>query len=61
MRLMTAHKILIGASVGFFGFLALWGLRQWFLAGDTATGLVAPALSALAATGLGLYYRRRFP
>lgn len=59
MRLLTAHKILIGASIALFALLALWGVRQWSL-GSAGAGLIAPALSAAAAAGLALYYRRRF-
>jgi hypothetical protein len=34
MRLLTAHRILITAAAGFFGFLALWELNRYLEAGS---------------------------
>jgi len=56
VRLITAHRILIGAAIAFFLFYAAWRLRRY--AGDGApVELVQAAASALVAAGLVAYYR----
>lgn len=56
MRLITAHRILIGAGIAFFAFYALFQLRR-SLAGDGAPALVQAAVSAAVVIGLVVYYR----
>ncbi len=56
MRLITAHRILIGAAIAFFLFYAartLWS----FLGGGGAGPLVQSAASAAIVVGFALYYR----
>ena len=60
MRLMTAHRILIGSAIGMFAFLTLWELRQGYVSGDVASVLGAAAGAAAATAVLALYYRYRF-
>ncbi len=60
MRLITAHKILIGSAIALFTFLTLWEARQGFRDGDIASGLFAAAVSGAATAGLAIYYRYRF-
>jgi hypothetical protein len=55
MRVMTAHKILIGTATIFFLFYAGWEVRRFFGAGDVWALL--RALAALAvAVALGVYF-----
>ncbi len=56
MRLITAHRILIGAGIAFFVFYALFQLRLWGQAGATAS-LAQAVVSLAVAVGLVLYYR----
>ena len=56
MRLITAHRILIGAGIAFFVFYALFQLRLWMRAGATAS-LAQAVVSVAVAIGLVLYYR----
>ena len=57
MRLITAHRILIGAAIAFFVFFALVSLlRQDGRASGTAP-LVQAVVSIAVAIGLVLYYR----
>lgn len=56
MRLITAHRILIGAAIAFFVFYAGWRLRRWGAAGAGAD-LVQAAVSGVVALGLVAYYR----
>jgi len=59
MRLLTAHKILIGSAVAFFAFFALFEMRSFATTGnlaDLASGVVGLA----AAVGFGLYLRTVF-
>ena len=59
MRLLTAHKILIGSAVVFFMFFALFEMRSFAATGslaDLASGVVGLA----AAVGFGLYLRTVF-
>ena len=53
MRLITAHRILIGAGIAFFLFYAMIVLMR----DHTATGLVHALVSLAVAVGLALYYR----
>jgi len=59
MRLLTAHKILIGSAVAFFAFFALFEMRSFAASGslaDLAGGVVGLAV----AVGFGLYLRTVF-
>ena len=60
MRLMTAHKILIGAAIAMFSFLTLWEVREGMLVGDVSSTATAAALSGVATLVLVIYYRYRF-
>ena len=53
MKLITAHRILIGAGIAFFLFYAMIVL----LRDHTVTGLVHALVSLAVAVGLALYYR----
>ena len=56
MRLITAHRILIGAAIAFFVFYAgrsLWAYRG----GDGVGALVQTVVAFLVAVGLVAYYR----
>jgi hypothetical protein len=53
VRLITAHRILIGAGIAFFIFYAMVVLMR----DHTATGLVHALVSLAVAVGLALYYR----
>ena len=56
MRLITAHRILIGAAIAFFVFFALVSLRQYARASGAAP-LIEAVVSIVVAIGLVLYYR----
>ena len=56
MRLITAHRILIGAAIVFFVLFAAIQLRIYLRAPD-AVPLVGALVSAGVAIGLALYYR----
>ena len=56
MRLITAHRILIGAAIAFFLFYSLFQVRRYF-GGDGGPALVQAAVSAAVAGGLAAYYR----
>jgi hypothetical protein len=56
VRLITAHRILIGAAIAFFLFYALFQARRALGAGGTASGVQA-LLSAVVVVALVLYYR----
>jgi hypothetical protein len=56
MRLITAHKILIGSAVIFFLYFSLWELRQYFGSGES--GAIFRAILYLAvAVGFGIYFK----
>jgi hypothetical protein len=58
MRLLTAHKILIGSAIVFFAFFTLWEVREvWAARGGS---MLTALLSAAGTVGLVAYYRRRF-
>ena len=56
MRLITAHRILIGAAIVFFVFFAAVQFRMYMRAPGTAP-LVEAVVSIVVALGLVLYYR----
>ena len=56
MRLITAHRILIGTAIVFFVFFALVSLRHYGRAPGAAP-LVEAVVSIVVAIGLVLYYR----
>ncbi len=56
MRLITAHRILIGAAIAFFLFYSAFQVRYYFM-GDGAAALVQAAVAAAVAGGLTAYYR----
>jgi hypothetical protein len=56
VRLITAHRILIGTAIAFFLFYAGWRLRRWAVGGGAAD-LVQTAVSAAVAVVLVAYYR----
>jgi hypothetical protein len=56
MKLITAHRILIGAAIAFFLFFAAFQLRLYVRAPGPAP-LVQAVISLAVAVGLVLYYR----
>jgi hypothetical protein len=56
VRLITAHRILIGAAIAFFVFFAVVSLRQYGR-DPGAAPLVEAVVSVAVAIGLVLYYR----
>jgi hypothetical protein len=54
MRLMTAHKILIGAAIVFFVYFAV---VQWRGIGTGQGSLTSALMGAACAIGLGVYFR----
>ena len=56
MKLITAHRILIGAGIAFFVFFALVQLRQ-YARSAAAVSLLEAVVSIAVAVGLVLYYR----
>ena len=56
MRLITAHRVLIGAGIAFFLFYAAFQLRRYLVAGGLAA-LLQAIVSAAVALGFVLYYR----
>ena len=56
MRLITAHRILIGAGIAFFLFYALFQARRAWALASTAS-LVQALVAAGVVVGLILYYR----
>jgi hypothetical protein len=59
MRLLTAHKILIGSAVAFFAFFALFELRGFATSGSLGD-LTSGVLGLGVAVGFGLYLRTVF-
>lgn len=55
MRLITAHKILIGSATVFFVFFALWELRN-YLDGEPAA-MWRSALYLIVAVGFAVYFK----
>ena len=64
MRLITAHRILIGAAIAFFLIYAVVQfVRGWLLRGDGGAAIQV-LVSVLVAAGLVWYYRtlaRKYP
>ena len=56
MKLITAHRILIGAAIVFFVFFAAFQLKLYLRALGTAP-LVEAVVSIVVAVGLVIYYR----
>ncbi|HEX5020822.1 MAG TPA: hypothetical protein VFX54_09200 [Candidatus Binatia bacterium] len=56
MRLITAHKILIGSATVFFIFFALWELNRYANSNDT-WAMARSLLYLLIALGLGIYFK----
>jgi hypothetical protein len=56
VKLITAHRILIGAGIAFFAFYAVMQVRRFQL-GDGVPALVQAGLAAAVAVGLVVYYR----
>jgi hypothetical protein len=56
VKLITAHRILIGAAIVFFVFFAAVQLRLYVRAGGAAP-LIEAVVSVAVAVGLVLYYR----
>lgn len=56
MKLITAHRILIGAGIAFFFFYAAVLLRHYATGGTTGE-LIQAAASTAIAIGLIAYYR----
>jgi hypothetical protein len=56
MKLLTAHKILIGTSVVFFVYLSSWEFRNYF-SGDGIWTLARGAVYLGIAIGFGIYFR----
>lgn len=59
MRLLTAHKILIGSAIAFFAFFAWFELRSFATSGNLAD-LAGGVISLAVAVGFGLYLRTVF-
>jgi hypothetical protein len=56
VRLITAHRILIGAGIAFFLLYALIEARLWLRTGS-GSALVQAIFAPLIALGFALYYR----
>lgn len=55
MKLLTAHKILIGTSVVFFAYLSYWELRNYF-SGDGVWTFIRGTVYLAVAIGFGIYF-----
>jgi len=56
MRLITAHKILIGSAIAFFVFFAGFEVRT-YAAGGTLANVAAAVFGLAAAVGFSVYLR----
>ncbi len=56
MKLMTAHKILIGTSIVFFIFFSGWELMNYLGAGEVGA-LARSVLYLCVAVGFAVYFR----
>jgi hypothetical protein len=56
MKLLTAHKILIGTAVVFFLFFALWESRGYYQRND-GWAVFRAALYLVVAIGFGIYFK----
>jgi hypothetical protein len=57
MKLITAHKILIGSATVFFVFFSLWELRNYAGSGD-AWSFARSVLYLLIAIGFAVYLKK---
>jgi len=57
MKLMTAHRILIGTATVFFVFFSLWELRNYAESGEV-WAFARAVLYLLIAIGFGLYLKK---
>ena len=57
MRLMTAHKILIGSAIAFFVFFTIFELRSYTKTGELVD-LVSGIFGLVVAVGFAVYFRR---
>jgi hypothetical protein len=57
MKLITAHKILIGTATVFFVFFSLWELRNYAASGES-WALARSVLYLIIAIGLGVYFKK---
>jgi hypothetical protein len=55
MKLITAHKILIGSAIIFFAFFALWELDRFFKINES-WALVRSGLYFVVALGFAVYF-----
>jgi hypothetical protein len=60
VRLITAHRILIGTGIAFFVFYSAWQARHWMASG-AAGDVVQSVVAAAVAVGLVVYYRSLDP
>lgn len=56
MRLLTAHKLLIGAGIALGVLLLPWGLRRWRTTGDVGA-LALGVAGGVVALALAVYLR----
>lgn len=56
VKLLTAHKILIGSSVVFFLFFSCWELQNYFSM-DNGWALSRSILYLMTAIGFGIYFK----
>jgi hypothetical protein len=56
MKLITAHRILIGTAIVFFIFLALWELRH-SLQSSNIWAAAPSILYLVVAAGFGIYFK----
>jgi hypothetical protein len=56
VRLITAHRILIGSGIAFFVFYAGWRVRH-YVGGGPASDLLQSLVAVAVAVGLFIYYR----
>ena len=57
MKLITAHKILMGTATVFFVFFSLWELRNYAASGE-AWAAARSILYRIIAIGLGVYLKK---
>jgi hypothetical protein len=57
MKLITAHKILMGTATVFFVFFSLWELRNYAASGEV-WALARSILYLIVAIGLGVYLKK---
>ena len=57
MKLITAHRILIGAGIAFFLFYGLVQARQFLTRGGEVAAIVQAMVAAVIVIALIVYYR----